>query len=77
MYKTFGWRAPHFPRDFKAIEGQRYSAKFPELVKKHGSFDKCLANGKVVSSVIPNKDRVIYATGRDERNQGDEVTPSP
>ncbi len=63
IYRTFGWRAPPFPRDFKAIEGQRHSAKLPDLVKKHGSFDKFLANEKVFSYVIPNKDRVNYTTG--------------
>jgi hypothetical protein len=40
------WRAPQFPREFKAIEGVRRSAKLPDLVKKHGSFDKFLANEK-------------------------------
>jgi len=35
----------------------------PELVKKHGSFDKFLANEKVLSYVIPNEDRVNYTTG--------------
>jgi hypothetical protein len=37
------WRAPQFPRDFKAIEGQRHSAKLPDLITKHGLFDKFLA----------------------------------
>lgn len=63
IYRTFGWRAPQFPREFKAIAGQRRSAKLPELVKKHGSFDQFLANEKVFSYVIPNKDRVNYTTG--------------
>jgi len=63
IYRTFGWRAPQFPRDFKALEGQRHSAKLPDLVKKHGSFDKFLANEKVFSYVIPNKDRVNYTMG--------------
>ena len=61
--RALGWRAPHFPREFKAIEGQRRSAKLPDLVKRHGSFDKFLANEKVFSYVIPNKDRVNYTTG--------------
>ncbi len=63
IYRTFGGPAPQFPHDFKAIEGQRYSAKLPDLVKKHGSFDEFLANEKVFSYVIPNKDRVNYTTG--------------
>ncbi len=63
IYRTFGWPAPQFPHDFKAIEGQRYSAKLPDLVKKHGSFDKLLANERVFSYVIPNKDRVNYTAG--------------
>ena len=42
---------------------QRRSAKLPDLVKKHGSFDKFLADEKVFSYVIPNKDRVNYTTG--------------
>jgi hypothetical protein len=63
IYRTTGWRAPLFPHDFKAIEGQRHSAKLPDLVKKHGSFDNFLANEKVFSYVIPNKDRVNYTTG--------------
>jgi hypothetical protein len=63
IYRTFGWRAPQFPRDFTAIEGRRRSAKLPDLVKQHGSFDKFLANEKVFSYVIPNKDRVNYTTG--------------
>jgi len=63
IYRTFGWRAPQFPREFKSIEGQRRSAKLPDLVKQHGSFDEFLANEKVFSYVIPNKDRVNYTTG--------------
>jgi hypothetical protein len=63
IYRTFGWHAPHFPREFKAIGGQRHSAKLPDLVKKHGSFDKFLANERVFSYVIPNRDRVNYTTG--------------
>ena len=63
IYRTFGWRAPQFPREFTAIEGQRRSAKLPDLGKKYGSFDKFLANEKVFSYVIPNKDRVNYTTG--------------
>jgi hypothetical protein len=55
--------ASQFPREFKAIDGVRRSAKLPDLVKKHGSFDKFLANEKVFSYVIPNKDRVNYTTG--------------
>jgi hypothetical protein len=61
--RAFGWRAPLFPREFKAIEGYRRSAKLPDLVKKHGSLDSFLANEKVFSYVIPNKDRVNYTTG--------------
>ena len=61
--RAFGWRAPQFPREFKSIEGVRRSAKLPDLVKKYGSFDKFLANEKVFSYVIPNKDRVNYTTG--------------
>jgi hypothetical protein len=61
--RAFGWRAPQFPREFKSIEGQRHSAKLPDLVKRHGSFDKFLVNKKVFSYVIPNKDRVNYTTG--------------
>jgi hypothetical protein len=61
--RAFGWRAPQFPREFKAIEGVRRSAKLPDLVKKHGSFDKFLANERVFSYVVPNKDRVNYTTG--------------
>jgi len=68
IYRTFGWRAPQFPRDFITIQGQRHSAKLPDLVKKHGSFDKFLANEKVFSYVIPNKDRVNYTTGIVLRN---------
>ena len=41
--RAVGWRAPQFPRGFKTIAGQRHSAKLPDLVKKHGSFDKFLA----------------------------------
>ena len=63
IYRTFGWRAPQFPRDFTAIEGQRHSAKLSDLVKQHGSFDKFLATEGVFSYVIPNKDRVNYTTG--------------
>jgi hypothetical protein len=40
----------------------RRSAKLPDLVTKHGSFDKFLANEHVFSYVIPNKDRVNYTT---------------
>jgi hypothetical protein len=61
--RAVGWRAPQFPREFKAIEGLCRSAKLPDLVTKHGSFDKFLANEKVFSYVIPNKDRVNYTTG--------------
>jgi hypothetical protein len=61
--RAFGWRAPQFPREFKAIEGVRRSAKLPDLVQKHGSFDNLLATEKVFSYVIPNKDRVNYTTG--------------
>jgi hypothetical protein len=61
--RAFGWRAPQFPREFKAIEGQRHSAKLPDLVKKHVSFDQFLLNEKVFSYVIPNRDRVNYTTG--------------
>jgi len=32
----------------------------PRLTKKHGSFDKFLADEKVFSYVIPNKERVSY-----------------
>jgi hypothetical protein len=63
LYRTFGWRAPLFPRGFRALQGVRHSAKLPDLVKKHGSFDKFLVNEKVFSYVIPNKDRVNYTTG--------------
>jgi len=63
IYRSFGWRAPQFPHEFKAIEGKRHSAKLPDLAKKHGSFDKFLTNEKVFSYVIPNKDRVNYTTG--------------
>jgi hypothetical protein len=42
-----GWCAPQFPREFKAIEGVRRSAKLPDLVTKHGSFDKFLANERI------------------------------
>jgi hypothetical protein len=63
IYRTFSWRAPQFPRGFTAIEGQRRSARLPQLVKIYGSFDKFLANEKVFSYVIPNKDRVNYTTG--------------
>ncbi len=63
IYRTFGWRTPHFPREFKASAGVRRSAKLPDLVRKHGSFDKFLASEKVFSYVIPNKDRVNYTTG--------------
>jgi hypothetical protein len=62
LSRAVGWRAPQFPREFKAIEGVRRSAKLPDLVKKHGSFDKFLASEKVFSYVIPNKDRVNYTT---------------
>jgi hypothetical protein len=41
----------------------RRSAELPDLVKKHGSFDKFLANEKVFSYVIPNEERVNYTTG--------------
>ena len=40
IYRTLGWRAPLFPREFKAMQGVRHSAKLPDLVKKHGSFDQ-------------------------------------
>lgn len=63
LSRAVGWRASQFPCDFKAIAGQRRSAKLPDLVKKHGSFDKFLANEKVFSYVIPNKDRVNYTMG--------------
>jgi hypothetical protein len=63
IYRTFGWRAPRFPSEFKALQGVRHSAKLPDLVKKHGTFDQFLANEKVFSYVIPNKDRVNYTTG--------------
>jgi hypothetical protein len=63
IYRTFGWRAPRFPRDFRAIEGRRHSARLPDLVRQHGSFDQFLANEQVFSYVIPNKDRVNYTTG--------------
>jgi hypothetical protein len=63
IYRTFGWRAPKFPRDFKAIEGRRHSARLSDIVKKHGSFDKFLTNKQVFSYVIPNKDRANYTTG--------------
>ena len=63
IYRTYGWSNPSFPTAFTAIQGQRHSAKLPDLVKKHGSFDRFLANEKVFSYVIPNKDRVNYTTG--------------
>jgi hypothetical protein len=61
--RAFGWRAPQFPREFEAIQGVRHSAKLPDLITQHGSFDKFLANENVFSYVIPNKDRVNYTTG--------------
>jgi len=63
IYRTTGWRAPLFPREFKAIQGVRHAARLPELMQKHGSFDRFLANEKMCSYVIPNKDRVNYTTG--------------
>lgn len=62
IYRTLGWRALQFPREFKAINGQRHSARLPELIQRHGSFDQFLANEKVFSYVIPNKDRLNYTT---------------
>lgn len=41
---AFGWRALRFPREFKAIAGVRRCAKLPDLVTKHGPFDKFLVN---------------------------------
>ena len=38
--------------------GQRRSARWPDFAKEHGSFGKFLANEKVFSYVIPNKDRL-------------------
>ena len=43
--------------------GQRHSAKLLDLVKKHGLCDRFLANEKVVSYVILNRDRMNYTTG--------------
>ncbi len=63
LSRAVGWRAPQFPREFKSIEGVRRSAKLPDLVKKHGSFDKFLTNEKVFLYVIPNRERVNYTTG--------------
>ncbi len=60
--RRFGWAAPSFPREFKAIEGVRRSAKLPELIAKHGSLDKFLDAEKVFSYVIPNRDRINYTT---------------
>jgi hypothetical protein len=61
--RAFGWRAPLFPREFRTIQGVRHSARLPELIQKHGAFDKFLENERVFSYVIPNKDRVNYTTG--------------
>ena len=63
IYRTTGWRAPLFPREFRTLPGVRHSAKLPDLVKKHGSFDQFLTNEQVFSYVIPNRDRVNYTTG--------------
>ncbi len=63
IYRTFGWSNLSFPAAFTAVPGQRRSAKLSDLVKQHGSFDNFLANEKVFSYVIPNKDRVNYTTG--------------
>jgi hypothetical protein len=62
IQRRFGWDAPSFPREFKAIEGVRRSAKLPDLVAKYGSLDKFLDAEKVFSYVIPNKDRINYTT---------------
>jgi hypothetical protein len=61
--RRFGWKQPDFPREFKGVEGHRRSAALPELVKRHGSFDAFLANERVFSYVIPNRDRINYTTG--------------
>jgi hypothetical protein len=63
VYRTFGWRAPLFPREFRTMQGVRHSARLPDLLHKHGSFDQFLLNEKVFSYVIPNRDRVNYTTG--------------
>ena len=65
IQRTLGWRAPQFPREFKQIEGQRHAARLSELIQKYGSFDQFLAQERVFSYVIPNKDRVNYTTGID------------
>jgi hypothetical protein len=61
--RRFGWRQPAFPREYRAVEGRRHSARLPALLQKHGSLDGFLAAEKVFSYVIPNKDRINYTTG--------------
>jgi hypothetical protein len=69
IYRNFGWRAPQFPREFKAVEGKRHAARLSEVMQRHGSFDQFLAHEKVFSYVIPNRDRVNYTTGIVMRNE--------
>ncbi len=61
--RRFGWKRMDFPHEWKSIGGKRRSASLPDLVKRHGSFDKFLTNEKVFSYVIPNRDRINYTTG--------------
>ena len=63
IYRRFGWRAPAFPRELRAIEGKRRSARLPALLQKYGSLDGFLDAEQVFSYVIPNKDRINYTTG--------------
>ncbi len=60
--RTLGWKRLIFPREFKMLTGKRSSAKLADVIQRHGSFDKFLADERVFSYVIPNKDRVNYTT---------------
>ncbi|HEY4722106.1 MAG TPA: hypothetical protein VII92_09685 [Anaerolineae bacterium] len=61
--RRFGWKALLFPREFKALTGQRRSASLPDLIRQHGTFDQFLAHEKVFSYVLPNFNRINYTTG--------------
>ncbi len=61
--RTLSWKRLIFPREFKALTGKRSSAKLADVIRQHGSFDEFLANERVFSYVIPNKERVNYTTG--------------
>ncbi len=61
--RKLGWTSPQFPAKWTAVQGYRRSGALPNLIAQHGSFDAFLANERVFSYVIPNRNRINFTTG--------------